>query len=63
MKTKTAPAAPAAATAAKPGIATIGILAGIAKPAAKKSSAKNYPAIPDPEHAVAAMADQLATEI
>ena len=59
MKTKTAPVA---AAAAKPGIATIGILAGIAKPAAK-TSAKNYPAIPDPEHAVAVMTDQLATEI
>jgi hypothetical protein len=59
MKTapaKTAPAKPA-------GIATLGVLAGIAKPAVKKSSAKTYPAIPDPEHTVAPMADQLAEEI
>lgn len=64
IKTPTKPAAkPAPAAKAKPsGIATLDILAGITKPAAK-SAAKVYPTIPDPDKSLAAIADQLAGEI
>ena len=54
---------PAKPPAAKPaaGIATIGALAALTKPAAK-SGAKNYPKIPDADGAVAQLADFLAEE-
>ena len=58
----TAAQAPTPAPAA-PGIQMLDILGTLAKPAATKSSAKTYPAIPDPDGSVAAIADQFASDI
>jgi hypothetical protein len=56
LATANAPAKPA-------GIQTLGILDAIAKPAAKQSKAKNYPAIPDPDGQVSGLADHFAAEL
>ena len=45
------------------GIQMLDILGDLAKPAAAKSSAKNYPAIPDPDGSVGQLADHLASDL